>query len=250
MLVLLMAKLRSHSFTPKSTEIQLFKQKTTPATTLIARQPSTTTDKLLVCPSHPAITPLPPRPPPPLVTQTLAIPTTRTTTTATTTTTTTIQCAPGGCSSPKPALGSTNSLPSSPTPSPPLSPPPHSWLLLIPITSPTPLLSSFDAYSVLSATLSSQLFSSGDDLLCQWLNDTYQSSNSDLRLVVLSFIPLLFSLNLYHIHSSSPSEAITVPSLAGFEVVLLSLYVAETKLRVGKLIVILRHRTTINGDGG
>ncbi|KAL7001913.1 hypothetical protein U1Q18_003060 [Sarracenia purpurea var. burkii] len=100
------------------------------------------------------------------------------------------------------------------------------------------LLSSFDAYSVLSAALSSPLSGSGDDPLCQWLYDTYQSSDPDLRLVVLSFIPLLSGLYLSRIHSPSPSDATTVPSLAGFEAVLLSLYAAETKSRAGKPIVI------------
>ncbi|THG07739.1 hypothetical protein TEA_014629 [Camellia sinensis var. sinensis] len=95
------------------------------------------------------------------------------------------------------------------------------------------LLSSFSAYSALSSSLSSPLSGSGDDPLCQWLYETYQSSDTDLRLVVLSFIPLLSGIYLSRIHSSSAS----MPSLAGFEAVLLSLYAAETKSRAGKPVL-------------
>ncbi|KAI7992303.1 Protein FAM126B [Camellia lanceoleosa] len=96
------------------------------------------------------------------------------------------------------------------------------------------LLSSFSAYSALSSSLSSPLSGSGDDPLCQWLYETYQSSDTDLRLVVLSFIPLLSGIYLSRIHSSSAS----MPSLAGFEAVLLSLYAAETKSRAGKPVLV------------
>ncbi|KAL6995632.1 hypothetical protein U1Q18_005767 [Sarracenia purpurea var. burkii] len=84
-----------------------------------------------------------------------------------------------------------------------------------PLSTPTPFSS--------SATLSSQLSDSGDDPLYQWLYDTYQSSDSDLHLVILSFIPLHSGLYLSPIHSPFPSDAITVPSLTGFEAILLSL---------------------------
>ncbi|XAR49445.1 hypothetical protein NMG60_11032658 [Bertholletia excelsa] len=87
-----------------------------------------------------------------------------------------------------------------------------------------------------SAALSSPLSGSGDDPLCQWLYETYQSSDPDLRLVVLSFIPLLSGLYLSRIHSSSDFP--NTPSLAGFEAVLLSLYAAETKSRAGKPVLV------------
>ncbi|XP_057496794.1 uncharacterized protein LOC130781587 [Actinidia eriantha] len=98
------------------------------------------------------------------------------------------------------------------------------------------LLASPEAYSAVSAALSSPApAGSGSDPLCHWLYDTYQSSDPDLRLVVLSFVPLLSGLYLSLIHSLS-SESPT--SLAGFEAVLLSLYAAETKSRSGKPILI------------
>ncbi|CAH9084712.1 unnamed protein product [Cuscuta epithymum] len=98
------------------------------------------------------------------------------------------------------------------------------------------LLLSHPAYSLLSTSLSIPSSGSGDDPLCHWLYDTFLSEDSDLRLVVLSFVPLLCSLYLSRIHSSTPTS--TTPSLSGFEAVLLALYSAETKARAGKPILI------------
>jgi hypothetical protein len=92
------------------------------------------------------------------------------------------------------------------------------------------LLSSFPAYSALSAAISSASSGSGDDLICNWLYDTFLSSDPDLRLVVLSFIPILSGCYLKRIHSTNGPT----PSLSGFEAVLLALYAAETKSRAGK----------------
>ncbi|KAG2703799.1 hypothetical protein I3843_06G145400 [Carya illinoinensis] len=94
------------------------------------------------------------------------------------------------------------------------------------------LLSSPSAYSLVSSALSSTLSGSGSDPLCQWLYDTYLSSDPHLRLVVLSFLPLLSALYLSRVHSSES------PSLAGFEAVLLALYASETKSRNGKPLLI------------
>lgn len=94
------------------------------------------------------------------------------------------------------------------------------------------LLSSHAAYSLLSSALSAPLSGSGSDQLCQWLYDTYLSSDPHLRLVVLSFLPLLSALYLSRVHSSES------PSLAGFEAVLLALYAAEAKSRNGKPLLI------------
>ncbi|XP_059445906.1 uncharacterized protein LOC132177554 [Corylus avellana] len=94
------------------------------------------------------------------------------------------------------------------------------------------LLSSHAAYSLLSSALSEPLSGSGSDPLCQWLYDTYLSSDPHLRLVVLSFLPLVSALYLSRVHSSDS------PSLAGFEAVLLALYAAETKARNGKPLLI------------
>ncbi|WMV50807.1 hypothetical protein MTR67_044192 [Solanum verrucosum] len=94
------------------------------------------------------------------------------------------------------------------------------------------LLLSPGAYFSISSSLSSPSSGAGDDPLCNWLYDTFLSSDTDLRLVVLSFIPLLSSIYLSRIHSSIST------SLSGFEAVLLALYGAETKSRGGKPILI------------
>ncbi|KAK8918720.1 hypothetical protein KSP39_PZI021313 [Platanthera zijinensis] len=101
------------------------------------------------------------------------------------------------------------------------------------------LLNSGDAYLAVSAALYHPSSGSGDDPLCQWLYDTYQSSDSDLRLVVLSFVPLLSGLYLSRVITSSHSAASgSAPSLAGFEAVLLALYGSAVKARSGKPLLI------------
>lgn len=99
------------------------------------------------------------------------------------------------------------------------------------------LLESIHAYSAVAASLSSPHAGSGNDPLCQWLYDTYLSSDSDLRLVVLSFVPVLAGLYLSRLHSSSTTDA-SGPSLAGYEAVLLAFYASETKLRAGKPLLV------------
>ncbi|XP_073099849.1 uncharacterized protein [Elaeis guineensis] len=97
------------------------------------------------------------------------------------------------------------------------------------------LLDSPDAYAAVSAALSAPLSGSGDDPLCQWLYETFQSSDPDLRLVVLSFLPLLSGLYLSRVVATSAAHQ---PSLAGFEAVLLALYSTEVKARAGKPLLI------------
>ncbi|XP_051138103.1 uncharacterized protein LOC127256242 [Andrographis paniculata] len=97
------------------------------------------------------------------------------------------------------------------------------------------LLLSAAAYSAVSAALSAESSGSSDDPLCHWLYDTYLSSDPDLRLVVLSFIPLISAIYLHRIHY--PPADVPV-SLSGFEAVLLAIYSAETKARNGKPITI------------
>lgn len=97
------------------------------------------------------------------------------------------------------------------------------------------LLDSPDAYAAVSAALSAPLSGSGDDPLCQWLYETFQSSDPDLRLVVLSFLPLLSGLYLSRVVAGSAAH---LPSLAGFEAVLLALYSTEAKARAGKPLLI------------
>ncbi|XP_020588943.1 uncharacterized protein LOC110030539 isoform X2 [Phalaenopsis equestris] len=101
------------------------------------------------------------------------------------------------------------------------------------------LLNSSEAYLAVSAALSHTSSGSGDDPLCQWLYETYQSSDPDLRLVVLSFVPLLSGLYLSRVVTFSVSSASgSAPSLAGFEAVLLALYGSEVKARSGKPLLI------------
>ncbi|KAF2572967.1 hypothetical protein F2Q70_00000559 [Brassica cretica] len=97
------------------------------------------------------------------------------------------------------------------------------------------LLSSRPAYSLISASLRDPSSGSGSDPLCQWLYETYLSSDQPLRLVVLSFLPLLAGTYLSRIHSSDSSS---LPSLSGFEAVLLAIYAAEVKSRAGKGVLV------------
>ncbi|CAA6664439.1 unnamed protein product [Spirodela intermedia] len=100
------------------------------------------------------------------------------------------------------------------------------------------LLDSAGAYAAVSDALSRPSSGSGDDALCQWLYETYQSPDPDLRLVVLSFVPLISGLYLSRVVAGYSSAGAGSPSLAGFEAVLLSLYAAETKARGGKPLLI------------
>ncbi|TKY59515.1 Hyccin protein [Spatholobus suberectus] len=157
---------------------------------------------------------------------------------------------------------SDSSSPSSSTPTPntdpkklPSSDPMHSWwesvskarfriqalAAILPSSSSDSLSSLADsdrpALSLLSspaayAAVSSSLSGSHSDPLCHWLYDTFLSGDPHLRLVVLSFVPLLAGLYLSRIHAPDP------PSLAGFEAVLLALYAAETKSRNGKPLLV------------
>ncbi|KAI3445717.1 hypothetical protein Pfo_002382 [Paulownia fortunei] len=97
------------------------------------------------------------------------------------------------------------------------------------------LLLSSAAYSSLSTALTSPSSGSGEDPLCHWLYDTYLSSDPELRLVVLSYLPLISSIYLRRIHHPASDSPV---SLSGFEAVLLALYSSETKARNGKSVTI------------
>ncbi|KAK6156860.1 hypothetical protein DH2020_011108 [Rehmannia glutinosa] len=97
------------------------------------------------------------------------------------------------------------------------------------------LLLSAAAYSSVSAAISSPSSGSGEDPLCHWIYDTYLSSDPDLRLVVLSYLPLISSVYLRRIHHPASDTPV---SLSGFEAVLLALYSSETKARNGKPVTI------------
>ncbi|KAJ4965251.1 hypothetical protein NE237_017100 [Protea cynaroides] len=98
------------------------------------------------------------------------------------------------------------------------------------------LLGSSEAYMAISSSLSDLSSGSGEDPLCQWLYETFQSSDPDLRLVVLSFIPLIAGVYLSRVVSTASDNS--TPSLSGFEAVLLVLYASETKTRGGKPMLI------------
>ncbi|KAH7685444.1 Hyccin protein [Dioscorea alata] len=96
------------------------------------------------------------------------------------------------------------------------------------------LLDSPAARTALSLALSHPSSGAGDDPLCQWLYDTLQSPDLDLRLVPLSFIPLVSGLYLSRVISGGGAT----PSLAGFEAVLLAIYSSEVKARAGRPVLI------------
>ncbi|XP_065028899.1 uncharacterized protein LOC135652113 isoform X1 [Musa acuminata AAA Group] len=100
------------------------------------------------------------------------------------------------------------------------------------------LLDSPAASAAISAALSAPSSGTGDDPLCHWLYDTFQSSDPDLRLVAFSFLPLLSGLYLSRVVVSSTTAAINPPSFAGFEAVLLAVYAAEVKARGGKPVLV------------
>ncbi|KAK6926454.1 Hyccin [Dillenia turbinata] len=66
----------------------------------------------------------------------------------------------------------------------------------------------------------------GDNKLCRWLYDTFQSSEPNLQLVVLRYLPIIAGVYLSRVAFRRP--------LAGFEAVLLALYAHETTSRAGQ----------------
>ncbi|XP_050224722.1 uncharacterized protein LOC126674326 [Mercurialis annua] len=70
----------------------------------------------------------------------------------------------------------------------------------------------------------------GDNHLCRWFYDTFQSGSPQLQLVVLRFLPIIAGLYLSRIPLRKP--------LAGFEAVLLALYAHETTSRNGQAITV------------
>lgn len=70
----------------------------------------------------------------------------------------------------------------------------------------------------------------GDDNLCRWLFDTFQSNEPELHLVVLRFLPVIAGIYLSKVNLHKP--------LAGFEAVLLALYGHETSIRNSQSITV------------
>ncbi|ESQ42129.1 hypothetical protein EUTSA_v10013957mg [Eutrema salsugineum] len=85
-----------------------------------------------------------------------------------------------------------------------------------------------------SAAISSLLLrpdsGAGDNNLCRWLYDTFQSAEPSLQLLVLRFVPLIAGLYLSRVPLRQPQ--------AGFEAVLLALYAHETTSRAGQALTV------------
>ncbi|KAJ4867341.1 hypothetical protein Rs2_51119 [Raphanus sativus] len=85
-----------------------------------------------------------------------------------------------------------------------------------------------------SAAISSLLLrpdsGAGDNNLCRWLYDTFQSAEPLLHLLVLRFVPLIAGLYLSRVPLRQPQ--------AGFEAVLLALYAHETTSRAGQAVTV------------
>ncbi|XP_010520489.1 PREDICTED: uncharacterized protein LOC104799588 [Tarenaya hassleriana] len=88
--------------------------------------------------------------------------------------------------------------------------------------------------AAVSAAISSLLrrpnSGAGDNNLCRWLYDTFQSSNASLQLLVIRFVPIIAGLYL----SRVPLRR----NQAGFEAVLLALYAHETTSRAGVSVTV------------
>ncbi|CBI24369.3 unnamed protein product, partial [Vitis vinifera] len=83
--------------------------------------------------------------------------------------------------------------------------------------------------SQISSLLRQPNSGAGDNNLCRWLYDTFQSSDPNLQLVVLRFIPIIAGVYL---------SRVLRKHLAGFEAVLLALYAHETTSRAGQAITV------------
>ncbi|KAF3564728.1 hypothetical protein DY000_02018290 [Brassica cretica] len=88
--------------------------------------------------------------------------------------------------------------------------------------------------NAVSAAISSLLqlpdSGAGDNNLCRWLYDTFQSAEPPLQLLVLRFVPLIAGLYLSRVPLRQPQ--------AGFEAVLLALYAHETTSRAGQAVTV------------
>uniref|UniRef100_A0A7N0ZXT9 Hyccin n=1 Tax=Kalanchoe fedtschenkoi TaxID=63787 RepID=A0A7N0ZXT9_KALFE len=101
------------------------------------------------------------------------------------------------------------------------------------------LLLSPEVYSAVSEALSSPDSGSGSDPLCQWLYETFQFSDPDLRLIVYAYVPLICGVYMSRVVSAPTSDpSASAPSLVGFEAVLLAIYGLEVKARAGKPVVV------------
>jgi protein FAM126 len=87
------------------------------------------------------------------------------------------------------------------------------------------LLHDADVARAVTAHLRSPGSGAGNDCICRWLYDAFRSSDPDLQLAVLRFVPALAGVYL--------SRAVSRKPLAGFEAVLLALYAHAAAQREG-----------------
>ncbi|KDP42908.1 hypothetical protein JCGZ_23850 [Jatropha curcas] len=92
------------------------------------------------------------------------------------------------------------------------------------------LLHDSNVSTAISALLREPDSGAGDNNLCRWFYDTFQSTSPQLQLVVLRFVPIIAGLYLSRVPLRKP--------LAGFEAVLLALYAHETTSRNGQAIAV------------
>ncbi|XP_047317803.1 uncharacterized protein LOC124921220 [Impatiens glandulifera] len=90
----------------------------------------------------------------------------------------------------------------------------------------------------ISALLRSPTAGAGDDNLCRWLYDTFQSGDSALQLIVLRFVPAVAGAYLPNAGAYLVGALLKRRSLAGFEAVLLALYAHETSARNGQAVTV------------
>ncbi|KAL7109696.1 hypothetical protein ACP275_06G191200 [Erythranthe tilingii] len=105
--------------------------------------------------------------------------------------------------------------------------PPHLSSSETPATS---LLHDSDVAAQISLLLRRPDSGGANDNLCAWLYDTFHSSEPDLQLVVLRFLPVLAGAYLTRAALNKP--------LAGFESVLLAIYGHETAARNGQAVTV------------
>ncbi|KAK3205185.1 hypothetical protein Dsin_019231 [Dipteronia sinensis] len=99
--------------------------------------------------------------------------------------------------------------------------------------SPNPsssLLNDPEIASQISSLIRQADAGTGNDNICRWLYDTFQSTDPQLQLVVLRFLPILAGVYLSRVTLRKP--------LAGFEAVLLALYAYETTSRSGQSMTV------------
>ncbi|XP_004491169.1 uncharacterized protein [Cicer arietinum] len=92
------------------------------------------------------------------------------------------------------------------------------------------ILNDTKTYSQIATLLRQPNSGAGDNNLCRWLYDTFQSNVSDLQLIVLHFLPVIAGVYLSRVADRKPQ--------AGFEAVLLALYAHETTSRAGEAVTI------------